>query len=89
MADLQAEFDQAQADVKALTTRPGNDDLRQLYGFYKQATVGDASTSGIKRPGRFDVIGRAKYDAWDGMKSTSAEDAMRAYVQVVNRLLGR
>ncbi len=86
MSELQQDFDQAQADVKALTMRPSNDDLRLLYGYYKQATAGDARASGVKKPGRLDVIGRAKYDAWHGLRSTPADAAMTGYVEIARRL---
>ena len=62
MADLDQRFEQAQADVKALTTRPSNDELLTLYSLFKQATEGEASAA--KKPGRFDLVGKAKYDAW-------------------------
>ncbi len=61
MADLDRRFEQAQADVKALTTRPSNDELLTLYALFKQATAGEASAA--KKPGRFDLVGKAKYDA--------------------------
>jgi diazepam-binding inhibitor (GABA receptor modulating acyl-CoA-binding protein) len=36
-------FEQAAEKVKSLKNRPANDMLLQLYGLYKQATVGDNS----------------------------------------------
>jgi acyl-CoA-binding protein len=87
MSELSERFEQAQADVKTLTSRPGNDDLLALYSHFKQATAGDAS--GAKKPGRFDLVGKAKYDAWAKLAGTSAEDAMSGYVAVADRLLGR
>jgi diazepam-binding inhibitor (GABA receptor modulator, acyl-CoA-binding protein) len=87
VSDLTERFEQAQADVKTLTKRPGNDDLAALYGLYKQATAGEAS--GAKKPGRFDLVGKAKYDAWAKLAGTSAEDAMTRYIATVDRLLGR
>jgi len=80
------EFQQATVDVKTLTTRPSNEELLSLYGFYKQATDGDVSG---KKPGRFDLKGRAKYGAWENLRGTSADDARGKYVALVNRLLGR
>lgn len=61
VADLDAQFEQAQADVKTLTSKPSNDDLLTLYALFKQGTSGDAS--GAKKPGRFDLVGKAKYEA--------------------------
>jgi acyl-CoA-binding protein len=84
MSDLQAQFEKAQADVKTLSERPDNQTLLQLYANFKQATEGDAHGD---RPGMMDFVNRAKFDAWDKLKGTSSEDAMQAYIKVVNDLL--
>ena len=55
--DLSAKFEDAQKRVKELKSAPSNDELLELYAFYKQATVGDVSGS---RPGMLDLKGRAK-----------------------------
>ncbi len=39
------EFLKAADDVKKLKTTPDNDALLELYGNFKQATVGDCNTS--------------------------------------------
>lgn len=83
MSDLQSQFEQAALDSKNLSARPDNDTLLQLYALYKQATKGDASG---KKPGRFDMVGRAKYDAWEKIKGMSADDAMQAYVSLIDQL---
>ncbi|KAM6276123.1 acyl-CoA-binding domain-containing protein 7 isoform 3-T3 [Spheniscus humboldti] len=44
---LQADFDGAAEDVKKLKTRPTDEELKELYGFYKQATVGDVNIDGV------------------------------------------
>ncbi len=85
MSDLKAAFDQAQLDVKTLTTRPSNDDLLFMYAHFKQADKGDVQG---KRPGMMDMVGRAKYDAWAKLEGMSADDAMQAYIDKVNELLG-
>ena len=77
------EFEQAQVDVKELARRPGDDVLLQLYALYKQGTQGDA---GEKRPGVFDLVGRAKYDAWKALAGTAPEDAQQRYVALVRDL---
>jgi acyl-CoA-binding protein len=82
--DLSAKFEDAQKRVKGLSKAPSNDDLLQLYAFYKQATAGDVSGS---RPGMLDLKGRAKYDAWAQKKSTNKDDAMTKYVALVDRLV--
>ncbi|GAA5889847.1 hypothetical protein JCM5296_002362 [Sporobolomyces johnsonii] len=60
------------------------DDKLLLYSVYKQATEGDIKTS---RPGMFDVLGRAKWDAWNKRKGLSAQDAERMYVEALIRIL--
>ncbi|MDP9140845.1 MAG: acyl-CoA-binding protein [Pseudomonadota bacterium] len=83
MADLKAQFAQAQLDVKTLTKRPSNDDFLALYSLFKQAS-GDVSGS---RPGMLDMVGRAKYDAWAKLKGTKPDAAMKSYVDKVAALL--
>ncbi len=79
----QKEFEEALERVKRLPEQPPQV-LLELYGLYKQATEGDVSG---KRPGMFDLRGRAKYDAWTARKGMSREQAMDEYVRVVERLL--
>jgi acyl-CoA-binding protein len=71
------EFENAAKKVQSLTKRPGNDELLKLYALYKQATDGDATGA---RPGMFDLKGRAKYDAWAGMKGKTKEAAKNEYI---------
>jgi len=73
----QEEFDAAAESVKNLTVRPSDADLLELYGLYKQGTVGDVNT---ERPGMFDMKGKAKWDAWNGNKGMSQDDAKAKYV---------
>jgi diazepam-binding inhibitor (GABA receptor modulating acyl-CoA-binding protein) len=40
-----------------------------------------------KRPGMMDFKGRAKFDAWAKLKSTSKEKAMEGYIALVESLL--
>ena len=83
MSDLRARFKQAQQDVNGLAKRPGNTTLLSLYALFKQATVGDADD---ERPDTFDFVRRAKYDAWDEIRGTTAEEAMRQYIELVATL---
>lgn len=83
MADLKSQFETAVADSKTLSERPDNQTMLKLYALYKQATSGDATGS---RPGFTDMVGRAKWDAWNEMKGTSGDDAMKQYVSLVEDL---
>jgi len=83
MADLKAAFEAAVAGSKSLTERPDNATLLKLYALYKQATAGDNAE---KKPGFGDMVGRAKWDAWNGLKGTSSEDAMQQYIDLIGSL---
>jgi diazepam-binding inhibitor (GABA receptor modulating acyl-CoA-binding protein) len=83
MADLQADFNSAVASSKNLSERPDNATLLKIYGLYKQATGGDNAE---KKPGFGDMVGRAKWDAWNGLKGTSKEAAMQQYVDLIASL---
>ena len=83
MADLKAKFEQAVAESKTLPEKPDNATLLQIYALYKQATVGDVEG---KRPGFTDLVGRAKWDAWNEMKGKDATAAMQAYVDLIESL---
>jgi acyl-CoA-binding protein len=81
---LTERFEDAQRRVKTLTQAPGTDTLLELYALFKQGTTGDVDG---KRPGMLDIKGRAKYDAWAGKKGQSRDQAMEAYVALVDRLV--
>jgi acyl-CoA-binding protein len=83
MADLKKQFDAAQALARKLRARPDNDTLLELYSYFKQATEGDV---GPDRPGAFEFVARAKYDAWEARKGMSRDVAMRGYVKLVQQL---
>jgi len=84
MADLRAQFEQAQKDVNTLTKRPSNEDFLFLYSHFKQANGGDVKGD---RPGMLDMVGRAKYDAWAKLKGLKPDQAMQKYVDKVAGLL--
>lgn len=73
---------QAEA-VNKLPTRPSDDELLELYGLYKQATVGDNET---EKPGMFDFKGKYKWEAWTKLKGTSQEEAEQKYIALVDEL---
>jgi len=83
MADLQKQFEQAVIDSKSLPEKPDNMTLLRLYALYKQATSGDADG---KRPGFGDMVGRAKFDAWAGLKGKSTDEAKQEYVDLIEEL---
>lgn len=83
MSDLNAAFEAAVANSKNLSERPDNATLLKLYALYKQGTAGDNTE---KKPGFGDMVGRAKWDAWNSLKGTSNNDAMQQYVDLIQSL---
>jgi acyl-CoA-binding protein len=83
MSNLTARFEAAVANSKSLSERPDNATLLKIYGLYKQATTGDNAE---KKPGFGDMVGRAKWDAWNNCKGTAAEDAKQQYIDLIESL---
>ncbi len=83
MATLKSKFDTAVTNSKQLTERPDNATLLKIYALYKQATAGDNTE---KKPGLMNMVGRAKWDAWNGLKGTASDDAMKQYVALIASL---
>jgi acyl-CoA-binding protein len=85
MTDLQQRFEQAKQDVQGLSERPDNDTLLRLYALYKQGSEGDVSG---EKPGFFDFVGTAKYEAWAKLKGMPQDEARKKYVDLVKKLSG-
>jgi acyl-CoA-binding protein len=83
MATSKKKFEAAVAQSKSLTERPDNATLLKIYALYKQATQGDNAE---KKPGFTDMVGRAKWDAWNNFKGTSADEAMQQYIDLIESL---
>ena len=83
MADVKKEFEAAAKAVLKAKKDPGSDLKLKLYAHFKQATEGDVQGD---KPGFTDFVNRAKYEAWAKLKGMGAEDAMKAYVKLVDRV---
>jgi len=83
MATLKARFDKAMADSKKLPERPDNATLLKIYALYKQGSEGDVEG---KRPGFTDLVGRAKWDAWNALKGTDSDQAKQDYIDLIESL---
>lgn len=80
---LKDQFEAAVAASKNLPERPDNMTLLKLYALYKQGSAGDVEGS---RPGFTDMVGRAKWDAWNELKGTGSDDAMQQYIDLIESL---
>jgi diazepam-binding inhibitor (GABA receptor modulator, acyl-CoA-binding protein) len=83
MSDLKTRFEEAVANSKNLTERPDNNTLLQLYALYKQGSQGDNTED---KPGFSDMVGRAKWEAWQGQKGKTQEETMQAYIDLIESL---
>ena len=80
-------FNQAVAHANASkggNKKLNNNQMLELYGLFKQASVGKNTTS---KPGMFDLKGAAKWDAWNKVSALSKDQAMASYVAKVNQYL--
>ncbi|KAI9570562.1 acyl CoA binding protein-domain-containing protein [Boletus coccyginus] len=81
---VQEKFDKAVKHVQSLPEdgpyKPDQDTKLKYYAYYKQGTIGDVNTT---RPGLIDFVGKAKWDAWEGVKGTSKEEAQKKYVELL------
>ena len=84
-SDLKTKFDAAAAAAKQTKKKPDNATLLKLYAYFKQATEGDVKG---ERPGGFDFVGGAKYDAWAKLKGMDGDMAKKKYVDLVKQLGG-
>jgi len=78
------EFLLAAETVKKLKHTPDNDELLFLYGYYKQATVGDNDQAA---PGFLDFKGKSKHAAWLERKGTNQHESEIKYIIKVNELI--
>ena len=80
---LAENFEEAVAKSKTLTTRPDNQTLLKIYALYKQGTLGDVQGD---KPGFVDMVGRAKYEAWESQQGKTRDEAMGEYIALIDKL---
>lgn len=85
MSENQDVFEKAATAAKSLPERPDDNTMLELYALYKQGSVGDVQGN---KPGFFDFVGTAKYEAWEKLRGMSQEDARVKYIDLVGKLGG-
>lgn len=84
--ELQQQFEAARELTKTFAQKPDNETLLKLYSYYKQGSEGDVN---IDEPtNMFDFVAKAKYNAWNSLKGTSKEEAMKKYIDLVHQVKG-
>uniref|UniRef100_A0A1L8EFZ3 Putative acyl-coa-binding protein n=1 Tax=Haematobia irritans TaxID=7368 RepID=A0A1L8EFZ3_HAEIR len=81
---LDEQFNAAAESVKTMTKRPTDEEFLELYALFKQATVGDNTTS---KPGLLDLKDKAKWEWWNKQKGKSQEDAKKEYIAFAAKLV--
>ncbi|XP_049470416.1 acyl-CoA-binding protein-like [Panthera uncia] len=69
----QADFDKAGEDAKHPKTKSADNAMTFPYSRYKQLQMTQTAW-----PGLSDLKGKARWDAWNQLKGTSKEDAIKA-----------
>ncbi|KAH8283647.1 hypothetical protein KR018_010790 [Drosophila ironensis] len=64
--------------------QPSTSMMLKFYGLFKQATEGACDQ---KKPGFWDVVGRAKWDAWHDNRHLGKEQAMQRYVESLQEII--
>ena len=82
--ELRQQFDEAVSESKALSERPSQGTLLELYSLYKQANEGDVNVAPPANP--FDFVAKAKYEAWQTLKGKSRDEAMSEYINLIMKL---
>ena len=83
MSDLANAFEQASQDAQQLASRPDNQTLLRMYALYKQGSIGDVT---VDKPSMTDMVGFAKWSAWNKVKGMTNAEAQQAYVDLVEDL---
>ncbi|CAH2240894.1 jg9631 [Pararge aegeria aegeria] len=83
LSSLEKSFNEASNHVRKITSKLNNNQLLELYGLYKQSTEGKCNTS---KPSWLDGKGRKKWDAWKVHNDMRSEEAMKKYVELVQKL---
>ena len=84
LSELEQQF-QAKSDfVHQWTTgkKATTEEKLNAYKFFKQGTVGDVN---IERPSMFNFEGKSKWDAWNSIKGMVKDDAMKNYIEEIDR----
>ena len=84
MEELQSKFDKIAKLVVNLQQQPTTDEKLQLYGLYKQVTVGNCN---ISEPWAIQFEAKQKYNAWNKNKNMLKSNAIEKYILIALDLI--
>eukprot|EP00090_Calanus_glacialis_P006849 TRINITY_DN15356_c0_g1_i1.p1 TRINITY_DN15356_c0_g1~~TRINITY_DN15356_c0_g1_i1.p1 ORF type:complete len:533 (-),score=131.88 TRINITY_DN15356_c0_g1_i1:427-2025(-) len=86
--DLERKFTAAVGVIQGLpkngSFQPSNEMKLQFYAYYKQATQGPCKS---ERPGFWDIVARAKHDAWSSLGTLDRNTAMEKYIENLKQIV--
>ncbi|CAH0404320.1 unnamed protein product [Chilo suppressalis] len=69
---------------KSGSYQPSNELMLRFYSYFKQATEGPCDKP---KPGFWDVVNRAKWESWNRLGNMSRDEAMKAYVEELHKIV--
>lgn len=85
---IEEKFNAAVNVIKGLPPKgsyqPSYDMMLRFYSYFKQATEGPCKS---RRPAFWDIVGKAKYDAWKRLGEMPKEKAMQSYVDELKKIV--
>jgi diazepam-binding inhibitor (GABA receptor modulating acyl-CoA-binding protein) len=78
------QFNIAANTVKKINRNATDEELLELYSWYKQATIGDVNTT---EPLFINFSENKKWNAWKDKKGNNIYTSEVAYINVVNKLI--
>lgn len=69
---------------KSGSYQPSNELMLRFYSYFKQATEGPCDKP---KPGFWDVVNRAKWEAWNKLGNMTRDEAMKAYVEELHKIV--
>lgn len=84
-----AAFEKAVTDSRNLKAKPTNDELLELYAFFKQGSQ-DPPFNPDDKPSAFNFQAKYKFNAWKKVvdEGLSPKEAQAKYVSLVEKLKG-
>ena len=84
MDKLESRFVKYSNKIKNADIEMNDNEKLELYGLYKQATVGNCN---IEKPSILKFTEYRKYNSWNDRIDMSKEDAMTLYIELVKMYL--
>lgn len=81
--ELVEKFTKAANYAREICGKFDNNELLELYGYYKQATEGPCQ---IPKPKWFDITAKQKWESWRRLKDMDRETAMIKYVKIISEV---